>query len=157
MSERCPDPNCPGRFCPEDYHQRLRDRALLEESISDRDVIARLQRELKNARAATEVAIHEHAQEVSKLRQWVRELQSGLYLNCVFCGENFTGQENFNRLTNHIRECPEHPLSRLLTALWLYLSTHDRADVQCMSSWSAQDHRLLELWKLTDEIGGRRG
>ena len=49
---------------------------------------------------------------VQKLRKWVSDLQSGLYLNCVYCGERFEPPEGtVDMLTKHVEACPKHPLS----------------------------------------------
>jgi len=60
--------------------------------------------------------------ENERLRQWVNDLQSGMYINCVYCGFRYgpddevaaTMQES---LHDHIAECPEHPLGQYRKAL----------------------------------------
>lgn len=65
------------------------------------------------------------AQEIAVLRQWVNDLQSGMYINCAYCGHRygpkFASQEMRDRtepivsaaLTKHIEQCPKHPMSAL--------------------------------------------
>ena len=52
------------------------------------------------------------------LLQWVADLQSGMYVNCVYCGHNFGPTENTpssmaDMLKEHIMECEKHPMSEL--------------------------------------------
>ena len=56
--------------------------------------------------------------EVERLRQWVADLQSGLYVNCVYCGHRYGPGETTpvsmaDALKAHIERCREHPLSKL--------------------------------------------
>ena len=53
-----------------------------------------------------------------KLREWISDLQSGFYVNCVYCGYRYgkkgevpTSQADV--LKGHIEQCPEHPMSKL--------------------------------------------
>lgn len=53
---------------------------------------------------------------IKKLEQWVSDLQSGLYINCVYCGHNYGPKEDTpavmaDVLKEHIEKCPSHPLS----------------------------------------------
>lgn len=60
-----------------------------------------------------------------KLRKWVDDLQSGMYINCVYCGHRYGPQSEVpanpflknsrmaDALKAHIEVCPEHPMSRL--------------------------------------------
>lgn len=56
--------------------------------------------------------------ENDRLRQWVKDLQSGMYINCVYCGHRYgpakeTPVAMADVLKKHIEVCPEHPLSAL--------------------------------------------
>lgn len=58
--------------------------------------------------------------EIRRLEQWVDDLQSGMYINCVYCGWRAGTQEEgvpADILKAHIMECPEHPLSIAIAAL----------------------------------------
>ncbi len=50
--------------------------------------------------------------------QWVADLQSGMYVNCVYCGHRYGPRETTpvsmaDALKAHIEECPRHPMSAL--------------------------------------------
>ncbi len=54
-------------------------------------------------------------QRVKELEQWVSDLQSGLYINCVYCGHRYapgTPGTMSKVLYEHIKVCPKHPLSK---------------------------------------------
>lgn len=51
------------------------------------------------------------------LVQWIDDLQSGMYVNCVYCGHRYGPEDEVpatmaEALYEHIARCPEHPLSR---------------------------------------------
>ncbi len=54
---------------------------------------------------------------IQKLQQWIDDCQSGMYINCVYCGHRY-GPDDGNHLVTmrdaleaHISVCPSHPLS----------------------------------------------
>ena len=52
------------------------------------------------------------------LRQWVTDLQSGMYVNCVYCGHRYGPGETTpvsmaDALKEHVESCPQHPMSAL--------------------------------------------
>lgn len=54
-------------------------------------------------------------QELVRYRRWVADLQSGMYVNCIYCGHRYppgTPGVQADVLYSHIKECPEHPLSK---------------------------------------------
>lgn len=56
--------------------------------------------------------------EITRLRGWVQDLQSGMYVNCVYCGHRYGPGETApvsmaNALKAHIEQCPQHPMSQL--------------------------------------------
>lgn len=56
--------------------------------------------------------------ENARLKQWVADLQSKMYVNCVYCGhrygpESTTPVSMADALKAHIEQCPEHPMSKL--------------------------------------------
>lgn len=60
-------------------------------------------------------------EEIKRLTKWVNDLQSGMYINCVYCGHRYGPNDEVPEsmadvLKKHIEECPEHPMSKL-TAL----------------------------------------
>jgi DNA-directed RNA polymerase subunit RPC12/RpoP len=62
--------------------------------------------------------IEELEAESARLEQWVNDLQSGMYVNCVYCGHRYGPSETTpvsmaEVLKQHIEQCPEHPMSAL--------------------------------------------
>lgn len=54
--------------------------------------------------------------EVTALSNWVSDLQSGMYINCVYCGHRYGPSPGTpvcmaDILKEHIAKCPKHPLS----------------------------------------------
>lgn len=60
-------------------------------------------------------------EENKRLEAWIDDLQSSMYINCVYCGHRYgpnsgPATKDFNitmrkALEAHIAECPKHPLS----------------------------------------------
>lgn len=75
-------------------------------------------------REQVEARIHE-------LEQWVADLQSGMYVNCVYCGYRYgpnpeTSTSLADVLKAHVQQCPKHPmaaLSRRLARAKMVIST----------------------------------
>jgi hypothetical protein len=60
--------------------------------------------------------------DVERLTAWVADLQSGMYVNCVYCGHRYGPGETTpvsmaDALKAHIAQCPEHPMAALLAVL----------------------------------------
>jgi hypothetical protein len=56
--------------------------------------------------------------ERDRLKRWVGDLQSGMYVNCVYCGHQYGPGETTpvsmaDALKAHVEQCPEHPMSAL--------------------------------------------
>lgn len=56
--------------------------------------------------------------EIGRLRRWVTDLQSGLYVNCVYCGHRYGPNDRVpvamaDALKAHVEVCPWHPMSAL--------------------------------------------
>lgn len=56
------------------------------------------------------------------LKQWITDLQSGMYVNCVYCGHRYGPKEktpptNAEMLKKHIATCPKHPLAEALSVV----------------------------------------
>lgn len=54
--------------------------------------------------------------ETNRLREWVDDCQSGMYINCVYCGHRYGPKDEVpatmqETLYEHIAKCPKHPLS----------------------------------------------
>jgi len=61
---------------------------------------------------------------VERQRRWIEDLQAGQYVNCVYCGhqygpEDSTPVSRAELLNQHVVACPEHPMSKIKTALEL--------------------------------------
>lgn len=55
--------------------------------------------------------------ELKRCEQWVNDLQSGMYINCVYCGHRYGPKEDTpstmaDLLKDHIEQCSKHPLSK---------------------------------------------
>ena len=68
--------------------------------------------------------LHSHsmaAPSERRLKQWIDDLQSGMYINCVYCGHRYGPKDEVpatmaDVLKEHIVQCPAHPMSHLLKA-----------------------------------------
>lgn len=63
-------------------------------------------------------AIEAQAEKLAQYEQWVNDLHSGMYLNCVYCGHRYGPDSDVpvsmaDALKEHIEECPKHPMSAL--------------------------------------------
>jgi len=63
---------------------------------------------------------------IAGLKTWIGDLQSGLYINCVYCGFRYGPGESMpatlpdagetlaaTALREHVEKCPDHPMSHL--------------------------------------------
>jgi hypothetical protein len=57
--------------------------------------------------------IEELKLKVKRLEQWISDLQSGMHLNCVYCGHRYGPGVSVEVLHDHIQQCPHHPLTRV--------------------------------------------
>lgn len=60
----------------------------------------------------------EYERELTQLQQWINDLQSGMWINCVYCGHRYGPGETTpvsmaDALKAHIEQCPKHPMSAL--------------------------------------------
>lgn len=63
-----------------------------------------------------EMEIEELKAEVGQFQSWVNGLQSGMYINCGYCGHRYGPNEDTpvamaDVLKAHIEKCPKHPLA----------------------------------------------
>ena len=75
---------------------------------------------------------------IDRLKKWVDDLQSGVYVNCVYCGHRYGPKETTpvsmaDALTEHIETCPEHPMAKLKQDLERY-----RTAVNTIYGWSKE-------------------
>lgn len=64
------------------------------------------------------IKVRELESEVKRYENWVADLHSGMYVNCVYCGHRYGPEDEVSAtmaeaLTNHIENCPKHPMSAL--------------------------------------------
>lgn len=91
---------------------------------------------------AAEAALERH-------KKWVNDLQSGMYVNCVYCGHRYGPEKDTpvsmaEVLKAHIEKCPEHPMSKLKTVL-----AAERAEKE---KWQGIAERLYEaFWHFSYE------
>ena len=60
----------------------------------------------------------EHVAEIERLEIWISDLQSEMFINCVYCGHNYGPDDEVPAtmaevLKEHIAQCPKHPMSAL--------------------------------------------
>jgi len=77
--------------------------------------LERLEKLVTKTRAACKANTKEYEKKIKQLKDWISDLQSGMYVNCVYCGHRFKpNPEAFPSqaevLREHMEKCPEHPL-----------------------------------------------
>ena len=77
--------------------------------------------------------------ELARYKQWVSDLQSKMYVNCIYCGHRYgpdpdTPVAIAEVLKQHIEECPSHPMS-LLKARNAALVKMLEAALHCVRSY----------------------
>lgn len=117
---------CPTCEWPEDLHGTGG-----EDHFADILIAARVGDHLALAAAAADIA--RLRSELDRHQRWVTDLQSGMYVNCVYCGHRYgpagsaadavprANETMAQALTRHVAECPQHPLAgaRALLTQWL--------------------------------------
>jgi Zn ribbon nucleic-acid-binding protein len=95
-------------------------------------------------------------QERDELRNWVDDLQSEMYVNCVYCGYRYGPRETTpatmaDALKAHVESCPKHPMSALKTERDTFVSmlriyaSHDNWDYQT-HNYKADRSRPKRAW-----------
>jgi hypothetical protein len=117
--------------------------------------------------------------ELERYKQWVNDLQSGMYINCVYCGHRYGPADEVpatmaDALKEHIEQCPEHPMSkahaeveRLRKLVWGGVHNAGRTSAERKVRWghvtgalgvgSTTAHQLCEEFDADpdEEVGGR--
>lgn len=94
------------------------ERKRAEQAEAERDeAVDRRRAWKKNAEACSTVANRFKA-ENTRLQEWVHDLQSVMYINCVYCGHRYGPEDEVpatmaDALKEHIEQCPKHPMSAL--------------------------------------------
>ena len=57
-------------------------------------------------------------EENKRLKQWVKDLQDGTWVTCVYCGHRYGPDHSTpaclaDKLKEHVMHCPEHPMNKL--------------------------------------------
>lgn len=91
-------------------------------------------------------------EQIERLQQWVADLQSGMFVNCVYCGHRYGPGETTpvsmaDALKAHVRTCPEHPLSHAVAALQNIRAVrpdnwNDDEDLEQQKAWHDVDDAL---------------
>ncbi len=89
---------------------------------------------------------------LAKLRiadQWISDLQSGMYINCVYCGHRYGPSDSApvsmaTVLYEHIKICPKHPLSKAESALTLA-----RTEIEGLRALATK-YTVAEHWDLSE-------
>lgn len=84
--------------------------------------------------------------ETEHLKRWIRDLQSGQYINCVYCGHNYGPNDQgaaADVLRRHVTSCPEHPLAQLVATCQGIVDYIDGGG-QSISTVSNQLYRAIE-------------
>lgn len=82
------------------------------------EIFAAIDREVKPLIAERDALFEDNA----RLSKWVEDLQSGMYVNCVYCGHQYGPSKSMpvsmaDVLKAHVENCPKHPMSQLKDAL----------------------------------------
>lgn len=78
---------------------------------------------------------------IRRLQRWVDDLQSGMYINCVYCGHRYgpspeTPVAMSEVLKQHIATCPKHPLFEANVAIVALKKQLADAGQRCRASKS---------------------
>ena len=98
---------------------------------------------------------------LEQYRRWTNDLQSGMYINCVYCGHRYGPRKNTpvamaDVLKKHIEKCPEHPLSAAKKEIAELKTEVERLRGAFREqlrieppfyTWTGHDLRLLEIAK----------
>jgi len=88
------------------------------------------------------------ADEIDRLNAWVADLQSGMYVNCVYCGHRYGPGETTpvsmaDALKAHIAQCQQHPMSAVVKLL--QECADDLADMIEGHYAATKDHPAMKM------------
>jgi hypothetical protein len=88
---------------------------------------------------------------IEELEQWVNDLQSGMHINCVYCGHRYGPGDNPDlnmrqTLEAHIAKCPRHPLSEALARIEELERERDELKVEV--EMFRERNRMAESWNI---------
>ena len=88
-----------------------------------------------------------------RLRDWVSDCQSSMYVNCVYCGHRYGPDKDTpvamaDILKQHIAVCREHPMAALVTALRTAINSIECASICSQTGeelpWCKQAKKALK-------------
>jgi len=93
-------------------------------------------------RESLETKNSEQAKEIERLNKWVNDLQSKMYINCVYCGHRYGPEDSVDAsmqqvLFDHIAKCPKHPLSKCKAEI--------NRLCECIEGWISIDEAIGSL------------
>jgi len=115
-------------------------------------------------------------EEIKRQKGWIDDLQSGMYINCVYCGHRYGPDDEVpasmaDILKEHVANCPKHPMSQLKKALEPFAKMHresgnpmeiacirgtgHEATHICSRDFEAAAKALEGTWDMTGTLEGR--
>lgn len=110
--------------------------------------------------------IEQLERENERLKQWVNDLQSGMYVNCVYCGHRYgperdTPASMADILKEHIEQCPEHPMSKLKQEIAKAKAGGHLVVLPCkvgdMVYEPRKDRNIISMYEITEIIINQYG
>lgn len=94
--------------------------------------------------------VEQTEEELARNKQWINDLQSGMYVNCVYCGHRYGPADEVpvsmaDALKQHIEQCPEHPMSKLLAELEQLRKIRDAAE-KLQDSYGRDAESKMNAW-----------
>lgn len=83
--------------------------------------------------------------ELNSLRKWIADLQTGLYINCVYCGHRYGPNEvevPADALRRHVAECPAHPMAQLVAVCRTVVSDIEQT-ARARGSFTAAEEMIM--------------
>lgn len=133
--ERAADALCDGDWLTQDHYDVVHKAVAqaIREAVEEREPFAKLGEKLDQNYVVCEACqrytlpenMHPESEcccrdccTIDRLEQWVNDLQSGMYVNCVYCGHRYGPSKDVpaamaDVLKQHIEQCPEHPMSAI--------------------------------------------
>ncbi len=103
--------------------------------------------------------------QLAEAQQWVHDLQSGMFINCVYCGHRYGPKDKVactmqEVLKRHVEQCPKHPMSVLKAQLEKATSALDGQTASRENfegAWERAEAQLVRQNNLLVETSGRLG
>jgi len=87
---------------------------------------------------------------VLALEHWLADCQSGIYINCVYCGHRYGPSDEVpatmaDMLKEHVESCVTHPMSKLRTAADYAVELIENYVRRKCSDWDSDLDRAVEV------------